>query len=766
MGFNVKVCCRLCQKDAANDTATHIDLRQRQEVGELIVDLFGVDIKRSERGSNFICVTCYKDVTNLKKHIDVHRAKSKLVSLNQAILNSQLEAFPEEDEHELEDNETRFETTDGYRPPASTPVDMLLLVEDCMRSKRFRDALQDPFEVKSLMLVSGPIYQEDTDSFLNMWHPIQFFCTKCCLMFDDSATIDAHHGKCRYKCLYCKRTYTFLESHTNHVCPKRDRLTKAKKRKYVDVTMEPPAKRAKVTEEPNVSNNEPLHSTTPSKSPEKNGIQVLTLPDLLPAPVVVPHIEGEANLDAELSNLLERWYGQNEDIEELNHTNLGAIQISNENGVITNSEFYGRVIDTTYRNTTTIQRPAISVKPISQLIDSSTEKTTASTQSSSDPSMEVIEIDDDDDVAVGQAIVPTVSAPLLNRPDQPALSESDILNIVKHFRGIDENESYLIKAKINGAQKLICISKRKGEGSGTQTPNTATVVNNNSALQSISRRPEQRPMVVAPRPQSKAVNSTVPQISSTAAKPSLSVKNVSDINGVQNSIQAPRAASIPQLKIAHVQSLVEQPQASQGTQQVHRLPNGKQVMTVTQPINRQTPTGGNPKIVTIPKRTPMPVRSGSNNQQSTSGGDSRRIVVGSNSLKLLNTSKPSTPNATKSIVTSNNLSNSTTSQQRFIVQRKQVQTIIQSSVSRTSTGAVSSIQSVTDSNNGPANSLLRSQLLQRPPRIYPGSAGPAPHSDGVSVAQPKIVATGGKVMSVSPSGRQFQLNSTTITRLN
>ncbi|XP_058840642.1 uncharacterized protein LOC131696115 [Topomyia yanbarensis] len=100
MGLDVKTCCRLCLKDAASEQATHIDLQQQQEVGELVKNLYGFSIKYSDRGSNLVCVPCYKDATKLKKHIDVHRAKTNLVSLNQAILNSQAVAFPEEDEPE------------------------------------------------------------------------------------------------------------------------------------------------------------------------------------------------------------------------------------------------------------------------------------------------------------------------------------------------------------------------------------------------------------------------------------------------------------------------------------------------------------------------------------------------------------------------------------------------------------------------------------------------------------------------------------------
>ncbi|XP_058832188.1 uncharacterized protein LOC131690437 [Topomyia yanbarensis] len=654
---------------------------------------------------------------------------------------------------------------------------MLMVVEDCMRSKRFRDLLQDPFELAH-MRVSGPIYQEDTDSFLDIWHPVQMFCTKCCTPFDDPLAMDAHE-KCRFKCLYCKRTYAFRESYLVHTCPKRDRYRNAQKRKYVDVILGPPAKRAKVVEDPQLAavverekpKEKPALQAIAVPSPEKNSVQVIALPDLLPAPAVVPHIEGEANLDAELSNLLERWYGQNEDIDELSHTNLGAIQITNDNGVITNSEFYGRVIDTAFTTTSEVQRPAISVKPMSQLIDATAEPISSIMQlpSTSDPPVEIIEIDDDDEVEAGQAGALTASCPQLNKPDQPALSESDILNIVKHFRGIDENESYLIKAKINGAQKLICISKRKGEGNGQPT-NTATIVNNNSALQSVSRRPEQRPVVIAPtiRPQPTMVSPSAPAAPSAPAKSTLVVKNVADINGMQNPVQTPNT-TVPQLKIAHVQSLVQQPQATQSNQQLHRMSNGKQV-AVKQSVNRQTASGGNPKIVTIPKRVPASIRSAASNQQSTSsGGDPRRIIVGSNSLKLLNTAKPLKPNTPKSLMTgaiASSSSTTTSTQQRIIVQRKQVQTIIQSSVSRTSSGAVSSVQSVADSDAAATNSLLRSQLLQRPARIYPGSAGAASHGDGMTVAQPKIVATGGKVMAVSPSGRHFQLNSTTITRLN
>ncbi|XP_053685546.1 uncharacterized protein LOC128735086 [Sabethes cyaneus] len=785
MGLDVTGCCRLCLKDASNEEATHIDIEQRQEVGELIRDLYGLNIKRSERGSKYICVPCYKEATNLKKHRDLFRDKQKFVLVNQAILKSQADAFPEDDEPDLEDNEPWCDPNVGYCPPVSTPVDLLLTIEDCMRSKLFRDSLQDPFDL-GYVGVSGPIYQEDSDSFLDIWYPIQLFCSKCMTKFEDQTGFDAHREKCRYKCTFCKRYYSFFESYVQHNCQKRDRFRKEKKRKYEEYMAESSFKRVKATVNEKTAVSDQPSTLQSVQNAEKdtvetiqtadgNTLRILPLPELLPAPAEVPHIDGEATLDAELSNLLERWYGQTEEHDERSRSNLGTIQITDDNGIVTNSEVYSRVIDTAYRNDSARPRPAISVKPMSQLINSSTAQTFLGVpvQSSStveEPPVEVIEIEDDDDVVVNPpTTVSTSSAPQLINAEHQALSESDILNIVKHFRGIDENESYLIKAKINGAQKLICISKRKNEAE--QASSTPTVaVNNNSALQSVARRSAQRAAVIASTGKHySSPNSTEATVVSSTTNPSLTVRNVAAINGQPTPTVNP-PTSIPPLKIAHVQSLVQQSHAARSFQHSSRLSNGKQgTAVVTQPINHQSQPGA--ANITIPRRVPAlasQVKSPPANQQSPAKSDPRRIIVGSNSIKLLNSNTnqprsiaPKPPHG--SVATVNSVTTTTSMQQRIIVQRKQVQTIVQSAVSRTtsidgtSNGSSSSNGgggSGNNSTNGSSNSLLRSQLLQLPTRIYPGTSGESPGTSGR------------KVLNVSPSGRHLQINNTTIARLN
>lgn len=771
MGLDVTGCCRLCLRDASSEQATHIDLLQQQEVGELIRDLYGLHVKRSERGSKCICLPCYKEATNLKKHRDLHRDKQKFVLVNQAILKSQADAFPAQAEPELEGGEPWSEPNDGYCPPISTPVDLLLTVDDCMRSKLFRDSLQDPFDL-SYMKVSGPIYQEDSDSFLDIWHPTQLLCNKCLIQFENQTIMDAHHDKCRRKCIFCKRGYAFQESYNHHNCPKRDRFRLEKKRKYAEFMAETSFKHVKACVREKLPDSAPSTTAQVVHTAEADTLEILPLPDLLPAPAEVPHIDGEATLDVELSNLLERWYGQGEDQD---HSNLGTIQITNDNGTITNSEFYSRVIDTAYRSESTIQRPAISVKPISQLINASIAQTLPNAPPESslvaeEPPVEVIEIDDDDDVEVNPTTVSAPRTPQLTNAEQQALSESDILNIVKHFRGIDENESYLIKAKINGAQKLICISKRKNE-TNLQATNTPATVNNNSALQSVARRTATRPVVITPVVKQNSSSSTTEalNVSSTSTNPALVVRNVAAINGQQSSTVNSQA-TVPQLKIAHVQSLVQQAHTPRSAQSLGKMSNGKQATMVTQPINKQTHPGA-ANMISIPRKVPALVsqaKSSSGNQQQTAKGDARRIIVGSNSIKLLNNSArqpqpilPKQPHA--SATTLNSITTTTSTQQRIVFQRKHGQTVVQSAVSRTTSNvAIDGVSNGTSNGNGdginstdgPSNSLLRSQLLQRPTRMYPSSQAGASTPPGKAV------------ISISPTGRHLQINNTTISRLN
>ncbi|XP_055530177.1 uncharacterized protein LOC129721524 [Wyeomyia smithii] len=775
MGLDVTGCCRLCLKDASSEQATHIDILQQQEVGELVRDLYGLNIKRSERGSKYICLPCYKEAINLKKHRDLYRDKQRFVLVNQTILKSQADAFPEEDEPELEVNEPWCDPNAGYCPPVSTPVDILLTIEDCMRSKLFRDSLQNYFDLGHLD-VSGPIYQEDSDSFLDIWHPTQLLCGKCLLKFDDQTGFDAHHEKCRHKCKFCKRNYAFLESYINHACSKRDRVRNDKKRKYDEFMAESTFKRVKVFPSETLPVSDQPPEAQPAPAVEKDTLEILPLPDLLPAPAEVPHIDGEATLDAELSNLLERWYGQTEEHDGHTRSHLGTIEITNDNGTITNSEFYSRVIDTAYRNDTAKQKPSISVKPMSQLINTSVAQTTVvddppqSSTVTEAPPVEIIEIDDDDDVADGPSAASTSCVPQLTTSEQQALSESDILNIVKHFRGIDENESYLIKAKINGAQKLICISKRKNDPNSPSS-STPIIVNNNSALQSVARRSVNRPATITPvaKQNSSSNCAEAPTVSSPSLNPPLVVRNVAAINGQQSPAVTPKTP-VPQLKIAHVQSLVQSQTAKSGPHQ-SKLSNGKQTPTVTQLMNHQSQPGA-ANMISIPGKAPLvasQVKSPPANQQPPAKADPRRIILGSSSIKLLNNSPkqlqpiaPKPPYGTVSAM--NSVTTTTSTQQRIIVQRKQVQTVVQSAINRNTAGtaaidSVSSANSMNDggdfnSTNGQPNSLLRSQLLQLPTRVYPSTSG-----------EPSTTP-GRKIISVSPTGRHLQINNTTISRLN
>lgn len=757
--FDVTECCRLCLKNASSAAATRIDLHQEQSVAEVVDEVYGIYIKGSHRGSSYICLPCYRNVANLKTYLDRHKSKSTLVMINQTLMEAQDDAFLEESD----DDDVYCDSRPGYRRPASSPVDMLLKLKDCMQSKRFREALTDRYELGHL-LVSGPIIQKGADS-LDQWHPIQLYCHKCRRKFDCRATFDEHTISCKFKCLFCSRNYTHEETLHLHSCPKRDKYKKAKKRKSKLNRLNNSFKTSNATPSPAKEQASSNNAATLVEEKDKEEItNVITIPETLPPPVKAPTIEGEANLDAELTNLLERWYGQGEEIEELSHLSVGTIDAPPENGVFTNSELYSRIIDSNYQNTASAPKPAISVRPMSQLIETPVEQNLPSnvpdlapisnTDSQVPVPMEVIEIDDDDDAHTALPVNDSTNVPVIDKPEQ-ALSEKDILNIVKHFRGIDENESYLVKAKINGAQKLICISKRKNEG-GTQNPVVSPVgQNSNSALQSGSRNPPQKQIVITPSvKQPSNVHNTNTIVQPAAAKPCLIVKNVSAINGSPIPSVTDSSAG-PQLKIAHVQSLVSDPGTSQKSTASNqpRLLNGanQSVTTVATKPNlsvRKVPTA------TFTVRTGPP--KGAGNKPAP-----QRIIVGSNSLKFVSSAGGA---ATRFIPIAPKQAGP--SPPRVIVQRKQVQTIIQSStVTRTNLeGNVETTTTSSSTTTDINNAMLRSQLLQQPPKTYP-SVGGVPQNGSRNVAC-KSTTLGGALAGLTGPNKQFKLNNTTIKRMN
>lgn len=762
-GLDVTGCCRLCLKDASSAAAVRIDLQQERTVADLIYELYRVNIKSSDRGSKFICMPCYRNAIGAKKYLDSHRTKESLVSANQKILEEQIDGFLEDSD----DDTVYCESRAGYRPPISSPVEMLLNLKDCMRSKRFREALTDQHEL-GYVLVSGPIYQKATGTELDVWNPTQLYCTKCRRKFGDQIQFDDHIISCRYKCAFCSRTYTHEESLRLHSCPRRDKHKKGKRRRLKPVIPAPVSKLVPpdAVEEKTVE----VESGGKEKEQGKEDIAKVTLPipDSLPAPCKAPRIEGEASLDAELTNLLERWYGQGEEIEELSHLSLGAIDAPQDSSTFTNSELYSKIIEGSFQSNAVAPKPAISVKPMSQLVETppviqmlpSTVPELAPI--SHHPPLDVIEIDDDDDAT------PSTSAPpVAAEKAEQALSEKDILSIVKHFRGIDENESYLVKAKINGTQKLICISKRKNEGGGQSSAVSTAVASTNSALQTASRKivPQKQIVIspavkqlppILPRPPSL----TQPVV--TATKPTLIVKNVSDINGSPIPSVAAASSRGPQLKISHVQSLVSDPagllQSSSGATNQQRVLNGippqRTVPSTTLTATRKAGPTPAFAIRPVPKQSP--------GGATANKAAPQRIIVGSNALKFTGGGGTATryiPIAPKTSVGPSPPRNP--AQQRIIVQRKQVQTIIQSSTV-TRTNSEGSVQSTTSSSSSCTtdinNSLLRTQLLQQPPIIYPTGSG----------AQNGNRSAGSKQLTDGLTGatKQFIVNNTTFKRLN
>nr|XP_019537659.2 mucin-5AC [Aedes albopictus] len=750
--MDVTECCRLCLKDASSAEAARIDLHQDQTVADMVQEVYDIYIKDSHRGSSYICVPCYRNVAKVKTHLDRHKTTRTLAAMNQSIMEAQDDAFMEES-----DDEDFFTSSKlGYRRPTSSPVDVLLSLKDCMQSKRFREALTERSELGHL-LVSGPIYQRATGSFLDTWHPTQLYCHKCRSKFDSKSSLEEHTISCKFKCIFCSRSYTHEESLNLHSCPRRDKHKKAKKRKAKLHRLNNATKTSKTTTPSPTEKSQPAIVADSVVQQKEQPTTVVPIPQLLPAPVAAPRIEGEANLDAELTNLLERWYGQGEDIEELSHLSVGAIDAPLDNGVFTNSDLYSRIIDSSYQATTAAPKPAISVRPMSQLIETPVEQSLPSSVpalvplSDTNVPMDVIEIDDDDDVHTTLPVAPSASASTAGKPEQ-TLSEKDILNIVKHFRGIDENESYLVKAKINGAQKLICISKRKNE-SGVQTSVAAPVSqNSNSALQAGSRNPPQKQIVIAPSVKQSSVQNANTIIPSTAVKPPLAIKSVASING------APSASTGPQLKISHVQSLVSDPSTSQ--QPAPRLLNGMPQQTTTVALKPNLAVRKAP-AASFTVRTAQPKPSAANKPAP------QRIIVGSNSLKFVSNSGGA-PNRFVPIAPKPDAGPSPP--RAVFVQRKQVQTIIQSSTSTvTRTNIGGNVESTTTSSSSSTttdfnNSLLKTQLLQQPAKVYPGGSGTAPNGNR-NIAS-KSTTLGGALASLAGSNRQFKLNNTTIKRMN
>lgn len=767
MGLDVQSCCRLCLASASSANATHIDLAEQQEVAEMVQELFGLKINSSGRGSKLLCMVCYKKTIDQKKHLTLLHTKAQLVSLNQAILKAQVKAFPEPES----DDDVPLQ--DGYCAPTSGKQQLFLLVEDCMRSPFFQDRLTDRYDLLYLR-VSGPVFQSSSNSFVDMWFPDELRCDRCFTSFESREEINLHlEGTCKYKCVYCRRTYCSEESLAKHVCPKRDKMAKEKRKRLHSYVLKTIGKRCRVDFDQSKTNGKENESSLA----EKNSLQ------LVPA---LQRSEGEGNLDSELTSLLERWYGgQNEELEELTNLDLETIEPAG-NGIIA-----------TLPNETSPPKPAISVKPISQLIGSSPQQTLLNpvTDINTRPYNEVIEIEDEAEIS--RALVPTAGQNQLgSKPDQQALSESDILNIVKHFRGIDENESYLIKAKINGASKLICISKRKGE---TGAVPSATIVNNNSPCQangssssgsSSNSKPAQttvpqavnRPITSSsPPPLVPTVNNpTQNRNPALTKKPTIKYvprrgtsymkHTVGSINGPKMSVNIPstatagmpqvakvatppQAAPMPQLKIAHVESLVS-PNAI-GHQQQPRVLNGPMLNPGMQQYNRSTANASN----TVKNSNVIsPGNSGASPKQAP-----RRIIVGSNSIKMLNNPRTVLPAAQQSMLKSppKPVVTTTSTQQRIVVQRKQIKTVVQSTVRRTSSGG-SVAQSVAPSGGSTGNSMLLTQLLQpqQPPRIYPGASGTDGSPASVSTSADQLLS------SLASSNRQFKLNNTTFKRLD
>lgn len=775
MGLDVTSCCRLCLSVAASERAAHIDLLEQPEIDEIIKELYGLSLVSGRRGSKLICLTCYKKVIDLKTHLNGHESKARIVSINQAILGAQADSFPEPvSDHDI--NSQYDLSLDGYQPPKDASASLHINLEDCMRSPRFQERLQDRYDLLHLR-ISGSIYQQTTGDFVDVWYPDQFYCSKCITSFEQQDALEEHQGTCRFKCMYCRRHYTFTESLENHNCPKRNNHAKQKRKQWESYVLVPVAKRIRVE-----NGEETAAQPVAAKIMAKSGLELIPA---LPA----PNIDGEASLDLELNNLLERWYGQNEDLEELTNINLEAIDSPSNSNSATKSSLSNSAL----QKQKTVSKPAISVKPMSQLVatpvaqrmlQQAQQSLTTDNQSS-----DVIEIDDDDDIDTQRAVtVASANISQLNKQDQQSLSQSDVLNIVKHFRGIDENESYLIKAKINGASKLICVSKRKGEAGSS-----ATIVNNQAPVQTAatnSNKIAQRP--VATKAMVGLNQSIVPSVSSSTVSRTSThlnrqtvvaprVKQTANINGhpmsmsilenalmhtsdtasavpnVQGRHSVP--APVPQLKIAHVESLV-----GQNLKQPQRILNGQ--------------LGGlKPGQVRASRSMGMPsVASPSGNQPavtaSTSNSAPRRIIVGSSSINLLNAPDLSRGIATKAPQPANSMANLTATQQRIVVKRKQIKTVVQSTIRQTSVGNTSTYRSVNSSTGslpvtGPPPLVRRPVVPQQAPRTYPATLGnsSSQHAKVYRPILPNVASSDQDVSLLDTSGVRYKLSNTTIRRV-
>lgn len=217
-------------------------------------------------------------------------------------------------------------------------------------------------------------------------------------------------------------------------------------------------------------------------------------------------------------------------------------------------------------------------------------------------------------------------------------------------------------------------------------------------------------------------------------------------------------APMPQLKIAHVESLVA-PNTMPPHQQQPRVLNGQMLNPGMQQFNRTSAapaanTAKSPNNVSPGTIAPKPVP--------------RRIIVGSNSIKMLNNprtvhpkppAQPMVRSPPKPMVTT------TSTQQRIVVKRKEVKTVVQSTVRRNSIQMAAPSAGRSPNPIG-ENSMLRKQLLQppQPPRIYPGPSGGAAAGQnantGVATSADQLLS------SLNSSNRQFKINNTTFKRLD
>ncbi|XP_055593645.1 uncharacterized protein LOC129744912 [Uranotaenia lowii] len=755
MELNVSNCCRLCLKDASSDRTAPIDLILRPDVGGLINELYGLNIKKTERGSKYICWTCYKDGIKLQKQLQICESKKKLIALNQQILQSQEAAFPD-----LEEDDSFSELPTRYRPPTATPAKVQLQLDDCMRSAHFRELLLNPFELGHIR-VSGPIYQDAINSYIDMWYPVQSFCSRCRQSFWDPTHFEEHLVSCKHKCLFCRRAYSAYESWKSHTCSRRDHYRKTRKARRLKAVKEAiPIKRIKLGDLKQALTTKPVN-TAKAPPPKAASSKITTVP----ANPSATRIESVASMDKELSNLVERWYGQDQDLDDLEYQEpvVRKPQQPKPSNTFTNSQLCNKVIENAFNPNGPSRRPAISVKPMSQLLGPNSIPATPppplvainAFQNEEGVQLaslnDVIEIDDDEPPAP----VPSTSTappPTQATEQQKALSENDIMNIVKHFRGIDENESYLVKAKINGSQKLICISKRKGEGSGTlANPNTNAI--------KTAKLPTNLPAMTVKPNLNVPTARPAPMVSGALAATS---KPATVVSGIQNKTAFKNPSipqtSMPQLKITHVQSLGQAGGTSAGQA------NGKS----SPALNRPSISGQQaPRRMLKPVATQVPPLAVAAGSSSTVPKGPRNIIVGSNSLNMLN--MPKAPNTNPRPPGGPSVSQSATGtiQRRFIVQRKPAQTVTQSLLNRSPNNIT-----VATSSGSERNSLLRNQLTQLPPKQYPIQQQQQPRQQmhpvisAVSSRGGTVPLQNGIINALNDTTlNNFQLNNTIIRRV-